>query len=87
MSLTVSAEAARGYFLSGLVLFSVLKPTHSVSMGYFPLSYLKRYVLIWHGEVDMVILQLLFHAMMAIFQFVSFLAIAFVTSNLFKSGS
>lgn len=56
-------------------------------MGYFPLSYLKLYVPIWHGEVDMVILQLLFHAMMAIFQFVSFLAIAFVASNIFKSGS
>jgi hypothetical protein len=35
----------------------------------------------------MVILQLFFHAMMAIFQFVSFLAIAFVASNIFKSGS
>ncbi|ESS66800.1 hypothetical protein MGMO_176c00110 [Methyloglobulus morosus KoM1] len=35
----------------------------------------------------MIILQLFFHAMMAVFQFVSFLVIAFVASNIFKSGS
>lgn len=35
----------------------------------------------------MIILQLFFHAMMAIFQFISFLAIAFVAGNIFKSGS
>ncbi len=35
----------------------------------------------------MVILHLFFHAMMAIIQFVSFVVIAFVASNLFKSGS
>jgi hypothetical protein len=37
--------------------------------------------------VDMVILQLFFHVMLAIIQFVSFLAIAFAASNIFKSGS
>jgi len=35
----------------------------------------------------MIIFHLFFHAMMAVIQFVSFLAIAFVANNIFKSGS
>lgn len=38
-------------------------------------------------EVAMIIFHLLFHAMMALIQFLSFCVIAFVASNFFKSGS
>jgi hypothetical protein len=59
----------------------------SGAMGHFSSPYLKLYAPLWCGyEVAMIIFHLFFHAMMAIIQLLSFCVIAFVASNIFKSG-